>query len=337
MKKHKVIKAVLCCALLVMIIVSAQVRGASSRPRRGGLYGDWLVKMTFGERQMESILSFSRDSEGNRTGQWISFWGINELKDVKFEENKLSFTQVFRFGENESTSTFKGTIEDKLSGTLSSDRGETKLEGTRMPRAPRAVGSWEMKYKVGEREITGTLVIKADKERNLSAEWQSERGEHKISDLKYERGNLSFKRTSKFGERQMESTFEGTLSRDTLTGNFKSERGEIAAEGKLQNASLIGTWILEITSERGTRKQRLRINPDMSALYGSMTLKKVNFEEGKLSFKLVVEFGENKFESTFEGKIQDSKLTGELTSSRGTRKVKGTKVVRTFRRRSTQQ
>ena len=335
MKQHKIIKAVLCCALLVLVMVSVQVRGGSSRPRKGGLFGDWLVKMTFGERQVESILSFSRDSEGNRTGQWISFFGINELKDVKFEDNQLSFVQVFRFGENESTSTFKGTIEEgKLSGTMSSDRGETKLEGTRMPRPPRAVGSWEMKYKIGEREVTGTLVIKADKERNLSAEWQSGRGEHEITDLKYERGNLSFKRTSKFGERQFESTFEGAISRDTLTGTFKSERGEIAVEGKLKNAALIGTWILEITSDRGTRKQRLRVNPDMSALYGSMPLKKVNFEDGKVGFKLVVEFGDRKFESTFEGKIQDSKLTGELTSSRGTSKVTGTKVVRTFRRRS---
>ena len=338
MKKHTIIKAVLCCALLVLVMVSAQVRGGSSRPRRGGFYGDWLVKMTFGERQMESILSFSRDSEGNRTGQWISFWGMNELKDVKFEENKLSFVQVFRFGENESTSTFKGTIEEgKLSGTLSSDRGETKLEGTRMPRTPRAVGSWEMKYKIGEREITGTLVVKVDKERNLSAEWQSQRGEHEITDLKYERGNLSFKRTSKFGERQWKSTFEGTLSRDTLTGAFKSERGEIKAEGKLIGAPLIGTWTLEITSDRGTRKQRLRVNPDMSALYGSMPLKKVNFEDGKVSFKLVREFGDRKFEISFEGKIQDSKLTGESTSSRGTRKVTGKKVVRTFRRRRTGQ
>lgn len=335
MKKHTIIKAVLCCAIVLLVVVTAQVWGGPSGPRRGGFYGDWLVKMTFGERQMESILSFSRDSEGNRTAQWISFWGLTELKDVKFEDNQLSFVQVFRFGENESTSTFKGTIEDgKLSGTLSSDRGETKLEGARMPRTPRAVGSWQMKYKVGEREITGTLVIKADKERNLSAKWQSERGENKITDLKYERGNLSFKRTSKFGERQFESTFEGTLSRDTLTGTFKSERGEIAAEGKLIGAPLIGTWILEITSDRGTRKQRLMVNPDMSALYGSMPLKKVNFEDGKVGFKLVVEFGDRKFESTFEGKIQDSKLIGELTSTRGTSKVTGTKVVRTFRRPS---
>ena len=336
MKKHTIIKAALFCTLVVLIVVTAQVRGGSSGPRRRGLFGDWLVKMSFGEREWESILSFSRDSEGNRTGQWISFWGINELKDVKYEDNQLSFVQVFRFGENESTSTFKGTIEEgKLSGTMSSDRGESKLEGARMPRTPRAVGSWEMKYKVGEREITGTLVIRADKERNLSAEWQSERGDHEISDLEYERGNLKFKRTSKFGERQWESTFEGTLRRDTLTGTFTSQRGEIAAEGKLKNADLIGTWILEITSDRGTRKQRLRVNPDMSALYGSMALKKVNFEDGKVSFKLVMEFGDRKFESDFAGKIEDSKLTGELTSTRGTRKVKGSKVVRTFRGRST--
>jgi hypothetical protein len=76
------------------------------------------------------------------------------------------------------------------------------------------------------------------------------------------------------------------------------------------------------------------VNPDMSALYGSMPLKKVNFEDGKVGFKLVVEFGDRKFESTFEGKIQDSKLIGELTSTRGTSKVTGTKVVRTFRRPS---
>ena len=336
MKKHTIIKAALLCTLVVLMVVTAQVRGGASRPRRGGLYGDWLVKMSFGEREWESILSFSRDSEGNRTGQWISFWGMNELKDVKFEENQLSFTQVFRFGENESTSTFKGTLEEgKLSGTVSSDRGDSKLEGARMPRTPRAVGSWEMKYKIGEREMTGTLVIKADKERNLSAEWQSERGDHEISDLEYERGTLKFKRTSKFGERQFETNFEGTLRRDTLTGTFNSERGEIAAEGKLKNADLVGTWILEITSDRGTRKQRLRVNPDMSALYGSMALKKVNFEEGKVSFKIVVEFGDQRFESNFAGKIEDSKLTGELTSSRGTRKVKGSKVVRTFRRRGT--
>jgi len=194
-----------------------------------------------------------------------------------------------------------------------------------------------MKYNIRERQITGTLVIKGDKERNLSGQWKSQRGENEITDLKYERGRLNFKRTSKFGDRQWESTFEGNIRGDTLTGAFKSERGEIKAEGKLIGASLIGNWNLDIESERGPRKQRLTVNSDMSGLYGSFPIKKVNFENDKVSFKIVLEFGERKFEISFEGKLADSKLTGELTSSRGTRKVKGTKVVRTFRRRRTGQ
>jgi hypothetical protein len=77
--KHQVfLKAVLCCALVVLVIssvqVSAQESARPSRPRRGGLYGDWQVKISFGERQMDSILTFSRDREGNRmSDRWTRF------------------------------------------------------------------------------------------------------------------------------------------------------------------------------------------------------------------------------------------------------------------------
>jgi hypothetical protein len=338
--KHQIFtKAVLCCSLVVLVMLSAQVSAQSSASRRRGLYGDWQVKVQFGERQMESILSFSRDGEGNRTGQWMSFWGLSELKDLEYEEGKLSFVQERQNREGQTvTSKFTGTIQDgQLSGTLSSDRGEFKVEGKRSPRMPRAAGSWEMKLKMGEREFTSTLVVKADEEGALAAEWQSQWGEHEVTDVQYERGNLTFKRNSKFQDRQWESTFEGTIERSTgtLSGVIKSERGEITVEGKRIGAPLIGTWNLAVASEGGTRKQRLRVNPDMSGLYGAIPVKKVNLEEDKVSFKIVVEFGERTFEMSFEGKLQESKLTGELTTSRGTRKVTGTKVIRTFRRRST--
>ncbi|MHC4604540.1 MAG: hypothetical protein ACYS6W_14565, partial [Planctomycetota bacterium] len=236
------------------------------------------------------------------------------------------------------TSKFTGTIkEGKLSGTLSSDRGESKLEGKRSPRIPRAVGSWEMKLKVGEREFTSTLVVKADKEGKLTAQWQSQWGEHEVTDVQYERGKLTFKRKSKIQDREWESTFEGNIQwqTDTLSGVIKSERGEITAEGKRIGAVLIGNWNLEVTSESRTRKQRLKVNRDMTGLYGAIPIKKVNLEDGKVSFKIVLEFGERKFEMNFEGKLKELKLTGELTTSRGKQKIKGTKVVRTFRRRST--
>jgi hypothetical protein len=302
--------------------VSAQ----QSQSGRGGLYGDWQITMKFGERPMESILSFSRNQEGQYAGQWISFWGMNELKDVKFEENKLSFTQVVQFQDQEMTSKFTGTIEQgELSGLLVSDRGETEIKGKRAPRIPRGVGSWEMKIKAGEREYTGTLTITADKEGNLSGTWKSSSGESKVSDLKYEDRKLTFKRVIQRENNQTEMAFEGTIGNNSLEGVFKSDRGESAATGTLVGASLIGTWNLDIESERGARKQRLRVNADMSALYGSTLIKKINLDGDKVSFKYVMQFGDQEYETSFEGKIAESKLTGELKTSRGTSKVTGTR------------
>jgi hypothetical protein len=305
------------------------------------LYGDWKVTVDYGRGQFDSILSFSRDTEGNRTAQWISFMGLNDVKNLSYEDGKLSFTTERRNREGQiSTTKFSGKIQDgKLTGTLSSERGEYQARGARMPRVPRAVGSWQMKFKVGERDITTTLVVKADKENNLSAEWQSQWGQHSISDVKYERGSLSFKRKSTFGDRQLESTFTGTIQRetDTLSGVISMpEMGQIQVEGKRIGGPLIGDWILESTFEERTRRQRLRVNPDMSGLYGSIPIKKINLEEGRVDFLLVLQFGDQSFEMTFDGKLEDSKLVGEMTSSRGSQEVKGTKVVRSFRRRSSQ-
>ena len=317
--------------------VEAQTPARSSRSRGRGLYGDWQVKVDYNGRQRESILEFSRDEQGNQIGNWISFGGLSELKDVKYEDGKLSFVLVRLNREGQSTtSNFTGTVQNgKISGTISSDRGESKLEGQRSARISRAVGSWEMKLKMGERQFTSTLVVNANKEGKLTGQWQSQEGEHEITDVKYEQRKLTFKKKSKIQDRQWESTFEGTIRRNTLSGVFKSERGEITSEGNRIGASLIGNWNLEVTSERGSRKQRLKVNPDMSGMYGAVPIKKINLENDKVSFNIVREFGERKFEMNFEGKLEESKLTGELKTSRGSRKVTGTKVVRTSRRRST--
>lgn len=336
--------------LLVLLMMSTYVSAAPSEPqpvpqsqsqprlRRGGLYGDWQVKSNFNGREIQSILSFSRDSEGNQVGQWISFWGLNELKDLKFEDGKLSFTQVRQNRDGQtSTSKFEGTIQDgKLSGTMSGDRGEYKLEGERSRRMPRAVGSWEMKLKTSEEDPTPTLIIGADEENNLTAEWKSQKGQHEIADINYQRGNLSFKRKSKLNDRQWESSFNGTIQGDTLSGIIKSEKEQITAEGKRIGASLIGNWDLDITSERGDRKQRLKVNPDMSGLYGAIVLDKVNLEGDQVSFTVSMQFGDRSFEMSFKGKLEGSSLTGEITTSRGTQKVKGTKIIRQPRMRDGQ-
>ena len=334
MKTRLSIRAVLLLSLAFVTLAAAQPSGQSGRSARWRLYGDWPVTIEFGERQMNAIISFSRDNEGNLTAQWISAFGVTDLKDVKLEENKLSFVLVVRWRDNEFTSNFTGTVEDgKLAGTLSSDRGESKVEGQRSPRTPRAAGNWEMKFKVGDRDITTVLAVKMDKEGALAGEWQSQWGEHVITDIAYERGNLTFKRKSKFGDREMESTFEGTVEGDTLSGVIKSDFGEMAAEGTRVGAPVIGMWNLEVAADWGQIKQRLVVHPDMSGLYGTVPIKKVNLEDGRVDFMMVMEFGDQTFEMNFDGKLAESKLSGEMTTSQGTQKIKGTKVIRPSRRR----
>jgi len=326
-------------SLVVLVTLVSQVsaqpagQGQGRRPGSMGIYGDWKITMEYNERSVTSILSISRNRESRAwTGSWISFRGITELQDVAFEDNKLTFKQTMRYRDQETTSEFTGTLEDrKITGTLKSDRGERKVVGERLSRIPRCVGSWAMNIKAGEREFTGTLIITADKEGELSGKWKSSRGESDVQDVKYERGQLTFKRVINAGDNTWESTFEGTV-RGTLTGVFKSDRGEAQTTGELIGGALVGRWDLDIASEQGNRKQRLTVNSDLSGMYGSMPIEKVNLEEDQISFKIVMKFGEREFEMNFKGKIEEDKLNGELTTSRGAQKVTGKKIIRTFNR-----
>jgi len=325
MKQKVFYKMVGFVALMALLTPLAQVSAGQAKKK---IAGDWLLKSEFDGRQFTSILSLSTDKEGKLAGQWISYWGLSELQDVRYEGNKLTYVLISRFGDRELRSDFAGTIERrKLSGTSKSERGEYQVVGERIRPMPLAAGNWEMKVKVGDREFTGTMVVKADKQGELTADWQSEWGEHEITDVKLEKKKLTFKRKSKVQDRQWESTFEGTVKGHKLSGTFKSERGEITAEGKRIGTALVGKWDLEMTSEEGSRRQILKVNPDLSSMYGPMAIEKIDLESDQVAFQIVQQFGEQKYKMKFAGKLDGKKLTGEITSSRGTRKVTGKKLM----------
>jgi len=340
MKHQTFLKGTLLCLMVLALFSLPPTAQQDPAARSRGLFGDWQITIDYDGRQMESILAFSRDQDRKLTAQWISFRNVADLKDVTYEEGKLTFVQVRQNRDGQTTeSKFTGTIkEQKLAGTISSERGEYKVTGKPSPRIPRPVGSWEINYKVGERDVTSTLLIKTDKEGKLLGEWKSERGEHEISDMQYERGNLTFKRNTKIQDRQFDSTFDCTLQGDTLTAVITSDRGEITAEGKRLGAPLIGTWNLELVSgeeeNRRTSNQRLKVNPDLTALYGATPVPIVTLKDGKVTFKIVLQFGEQKFEMDFNGKIEAEKLTGQMKTTRGIQKVTGKKEIRIPRRRT---
>jgi precorrin-6B methylase 2 len=321
MKQTMLCRKIAILAFTVLLTLSALVSAGSAKKT---ITGDWQVKIDFDGRQIPSILSFSSNKEVQLTGSWISFWGLSELKDINYEDGQLSFTQVYRFRENESEAKFTGTIKRrKLTGILSGDRGKSTVEGTHLRPMSRAAGNWDMKIKVGERQYSATLIVKQGQDGKLTADWQSQWGEHKISDVEFKKNKLNFKRTSKVQDRQWESTFEGTVKRNTLSGKFTSDRGEVEAEGIHFGAALIGKWNLEITSDRGTRTQVLQINPDLSGLYGPIAIQKINLEDSQVGFKTILDYNERKSEISFAGTLQNNRLSGELTTSRGTRQVQG--------------
>ena len=324
MKRQTFFKAVLYCSLIVLSMLSAQVRAQSSQSRGRRLYGDWQVKVNFNGQQMPSILSLSKDDDGKLKGELINFWGLSELRDIKHEGNELSFVQVYQFRDQENTTNFTGSIRrGQLSGTFSSDRGDSEAEGVRLRRVLMIAGEWETTLKMDDREFTANLIVKADEERKLTADWESQWGEHEITNVNFKAGKLTFDRKSKIQDRQWESSFEGKSKGHTLTGVIKSDRGDITVEGKRVGAALVGLWELDITSDSGSRKQLLRINPDLSAMYGPIAIKKVDFDNEQVTFKTVLDFGERKYDISFAGQVKSRKLTGEITTSRGTRKVTG--------------
>ncbi len=325
-------------ALLALTVLASDLvaqDGNSNRRRRGrGLWGDWVVQVPYGDRKVDTILSFGRNSEGKRTAQWISFFEARDITDLSFEngEVKFSYERTNRQGEKITTKVAAKLADGKLTGTITRGDEEREVSGERRPWTPRAVGTWNIAFKLGEREIKNQLVVAKGEGDSLEVDWKSTRAKHEITDVKYSRGQLSFKSDVTIDENTFAITFEGSLRSGDLQGKIKSERSEVEVSGKRANAAAIGTWAIEVApgenSDRPPRKQRLRIDSDLSGLYGTLPISDVKLDGDKLTFKAVIKWGDNEFEFQFAGKIDGESLSGEITSQRGSRKVTGKKAQR---------
>jgi hypothetical protein len=317
---HKIVRLLAFVVLVTPLVpVSA---GSAGRP----IQGDWQLQVDVDGQQMPSILSLSNDAGGGFKGEWISFLGISELREIKYEGRQLSFVMTIRLDEGDTDTKFAGSVKQgELSGVFSNDMGEYPARGKRISRIPMAAGTWATKLKMGDREFTADLIVKADTQGKLSADWQSQYGEHEIANVQFKAGKLSFDRKSKIQDQQWESSFEGTVKGQTLSGTIKSDRGEIALEGKRAGALVIGQWELDVKSDSRSTKQLLRVLPDLSARYGAIPIAKVDLDDKDVKFKTSVEFGDRTLDISFTGQIKGRKLAGEITSSMGAAEVTGEK------------
>jgi hypothetical protein len=290
--------------------------------------GQWEITMEFGGRPSYATLTISKNADGTLAGKW----GSNDLSNVKFQDGKLTFVRTVRFGDQEFSMNYNGTLKDgKITGTMSSDRGEFAANGARLKPIPPAVGVWDLTYKIGDRDITARLTVSQKPDGALDAKWASQMGESVISNVKLQDGKLTFDRAAKFNDQQFTMTFTGTAQGDKLTGVSKNEQLEVPVTGQRFGAPLIGQWELTSTSERGTRTSMLTIRNDLSGRYesfgGEIPVKDLKLEGNRVTFAIEMGFGDQTFKLDFKGMLDGNTLKGQTTSERGTSEVTGKKLA----------
>jgi hypothetical protein len=289
--------------------------------------GDWNMTMDFNGNQAFATLMITKNPDGTLGAKW----GASDLSNVKLEGDKLTFTRIMRFGDNESTSNFTGAVKDgKLAGQWSSDRGEFEANGVKMKPPSPAAGVWDLKYTIGDNEVTAKMTISQKPDGTLDAKYTSQLGESAVSNVKFQDGKLTFDRVAKFNDQEFKLTFAGTIQGDKLTGAFKSDMGEVPVNGARLGGALIGKWILTAVSQRGTRNLLMTINPDLTGRYefffSEIPMKDLKLEGSQVTFVVESSFGDQTFKSDFKGTLQDGALKGQMTSERGTSEITGKKL-----------
>ena len=276
---------------------------------------------------MFSTLTIAKGAAGALTGKW----GSTDLSNVKFEGDKLTFVRTMKFGDQEFTMNFAGTLKDgKLAGMVSSDRGEYAANGIRRKPESPAVGQWDLSYRIGDRDVTAKLIVSQKTDGALDAKWTSQMGESTISNVKFQDGKLSLTRKAKFNDNEFEMTFEGTVQGDKLTGVSKSDQFEVAVTGQRFGSALIGKWELTTTTDQGTRTSALIVRGDLSGRYesfgGEIPVKDLKLEGNQVSFKVMMGFGDQAQEREFKGTLDGKTLKGQMASQNGTREITGKKI-----------
>jgi hypothetical protein len=331
MKKTRIILAVL-TTIFILSAASVLLAESEKKTEEAGICGNWKIATEQGGRQMSNKLQIAKKADGSLKIVWNEGIQEDEIQNVNFKDNKLTFTRTVFMGDFEFDIDVEATLkDDKLTGELITDRGETPFTGTRIKQKPECVGVWLIQTGPADRQRTSELIITQNDKGELEGKWVSERGESKISNLKCDKGKLTFERVISFGDREMKSTFAGQVKGNELTGTFTGERGEREMTGKRKGEEYIGRWDLVSITDRGDFDSALWIDNDLTATYsmgfGNVDANDLKLEDGKVKFNISFGFGDRGFQIDFDLKIDGDKIKGQSSSEMGTSEVSGKKFV----------
>jgi hypothetical protein len=278
--------------------------------------GEWELATSFNDMQMMSTLTLAKQADGTLTGKW----GSADLKDVKFDAGKLTFSRTMSMMGQDTTMKFTGTIKDgKLTGTQSSDQGDTQVTGAkRKPKSP-VLGQYQLKYQVGGQDVTAKLILSQNAKGAVDANWISDMAKSVCSNVKVEGDKLTLARKTDFNGNAFESTFEATVKGDKLTGTMKSQMGDAAVTGERIGMALIGKWEITRTTQQGTRTSQLTIDSDltgrMEAFGGNeIPIKDLKIDGNQMTFKTEMNFGGQNRVTEYKVTVDGKTLKGQSVS-----------------------
>lgn len=332
-----------CVPIFCILLLSA---GASQLQAGEDITGKWEFKMNFDERELTAKACFSKSEDGTYSGTWTpempqqpegeSLEGEKpelkvEISDIKFENGVLTFIQKGHFGDHEFEILYNGILkEGKLEGTFSGEQGDMPVIATRIKPPANPIGDWNIKHKVKDLQVKEKLTISKSVIGSLMATCESKMDDDVISEVKFEDGKLSFTRKCKHEEKDVEMSFEGTITCHKLTGKYTSEVGQWDVAGNRICPELVGKWELTTDTESGAKTAVLTIKDDMTGTYQSsdadVPIKDLNYEEGRLNFKIEMDSGDEQLQMDFKGELHGTAIDGEFTTPDGINKITGKKI-----------
>ncbi len=194
------------------------------------------------------------------------------------------------------------------------------------------LGDWEVKMDRDGRVSYASLSVSKKADGTLAGKW----GANDLSDVKFDSGKLTFVRTIRFGDRQFDLKYEGTLKDGILTGALSSDQGSFDANatrpkpkspvlGRWQLAYAIGDREIEATLaiSEGTGGS---LDAKWTTATGEHVVSNVKFQEGKLTLARKTKIEDREFESTYEATVKGNKLTGTIKREQGESPANGTRV-----------
>jgi hypothetical protein len=202
-------------------------------------------------------------------------------------------------------------------------------------------GDWQMRPDPCSRQYNAILSFGKDTEDKLTGYWINSKQLTELQDVRFKDGTLTFTQPAQSRKGIINGFFTGKIEDNRISGFVacagnkfyieghrkpKVSDNKASAEANQPASPLVGNWILNSKVKWGSPKQRLKVNPDMTGMYGVTPISKITLDGGKVSFKVSA----GKYPIVFECKLDGLKLTGVQNTSRDSQEVTGEKMASVF-------